>query len=121
MSYPSAAWSSRVPFEADRVDAVVGTSSAGELTQRLPDVTLLVVDRVGRAGAFARHPQAVREAIDGDHAFGAEQVRALDRELADRPAAPDGDDVSRLDAAGLGGHVARRKDVRQEEHLLVTE
>ena len=52
---------------------------------------------------------------------GAEQERAANGELPDRAAAPDRDRVARLDVAELGGHVAGRKDVRQEQDLLVGE
>ena len=107
-----------VRFHADRVDAGVGTAAAGHLFQRVEDVDLLVVDRLG-AGLVPRHLQPVGEAVDGDHPLGAEQEGAGDRELADRAAAPDGDHVARLDVAHLGAHVAGRQDVGEEQHLLV--
>src|SRR3712207_7871961 len=47
----------------------------------------------------------------------AEQQRAGDGELPDRAAAPDGDGVAGAYVAVLGGHVAGREDVSQEEHL----
>ena len=50
-----------------------------------------------------------------DHALGPEQEGAADGELPDRAAAPDGDRVARLDVAVLGGHVAGREDVGEEE------
>ena len=63
--------------------------------------------------------QAFRKTIDGDHALGAQEVRALDRELANRPAPPHGDGVAGTDAAVLRGHVAGGEDVGEEQHLLV--
>src|SRR5918999_1294786 len=72
-----------------------------------------------RPSLFTRHAQPRRETVDGDHALGAEQVRALDGELTDGSAAPHGDDVAPLDLAVLNRHVARWQDVRKEQHLLV--
>ena len=57
--------------------------------------------------------------LNADDALGSEQVRALDREQAHRPAPPHGDHVARLDVAHLCAHPSRRQDVREEEHLLV--
>ena len=90
------------------------------LAQRIGDVDGFIVQRLG-ARPVARHGQPVGEAVDRDHAFRAEQPRALDRELPDRSAAPHGDDVTGLDAAGFGRHEPGREDVGQEEHLLVGE
>ena len=68
-----------------------------------------------------RQPEARRPPVDRDHALGAQQVGAPDRELPDRAAAPDRDDVAGLDAAVLGRHVAGREDVGQEQDLLVAQ
>src|SRR6185437_9367032 len=65
--------------------------------------------------------QPRRETIDGDHTLGAEEPRALDGEEPHRAASPYGDRVPRADVALLSRHVARRKDVREEEHLLVAQ
>ena len=90
----------------------------GHLLQGLDYVVyLLVVDGLG--SAFFGHLQTVVEAVDGNHALGAEHESAADRELADRAAAPDGDRVARLDVAVLRAHVSGRENVGQEEHLLV--
>ena len=81
--------------------------------------TCCVVERLApclRRSASARRSG---KAVDGDDPLGAQQKRALDRELADRPAAPDRDRVARLDLAVLRGHVAGREDVGEEQHLLV--
>ena len=83
------------------------------------DVVFLEVDRFGAAVRARAIAQPLRHAIDRDDALGAEQIRALDRELAHRPAAPDGDGVAGLDVAVLGGHVTGREDVGEEQHLLV--
>ena len=54
-----------------------GPRPAGHLDERLGDaVDLFVVERLG-AALVARHLQPVGEAVDGDDALGAEQVRAL--------------------------------------------
>ena len=84
---------------------------------RVVDILLHEIERLG-AGRL-RHRQALRHRVDGDHALGAEQEGAADRELADRAAAPDGDRVAVLDVAELGRHVAGREDVGEEQHLLV--
>ena len=76
---------------------------------------------VSAPALLVRHAQAVVEPVDRDHPLGAEQVGALDRELADRAAAPDRDDVAGLDAAHVGGHVAGREDVGEKQHLVVVQ
>jgi len=48
-------------------------------------------------------------------------VGAFDRELTDRTAAPHLHRVAKFDLAGISGHVAVRKDAREEEDLLVGE
>lgn len=75
-------------LHADSVDAGVGAAAAGHLLEGIEDADLFVVDRFG-LGNLAGHTQALGETVDGDNAFGAEQVDALDGELADRAAAPD--------------------------------
>jgi hypothetical protein len=82
-------------------------------------VRLLVVDRLG--APLGGHVEALLEAVDGDDAPRPEQEGALDGEQPDGAAAPDGDGVARLDVAVLGGHVAGREDVAEEEHLLVVD
>ena len=83
-------------------------------------VHFLVVDRLG-SRVVARHVQTILESVDRNHALGAEEKRARDRELSDRTGAPHGDHVAPLDAAHLRAHVPGGKDVRQEEHLIVAE
>jgi hypothetical protein len=65
------------------------------------------------------HGQPLGDAVDGDHPAGPEHPRALDAELPDRSAPPDGDRVARLDLGVLGGHPGGREDVGQEQNLLV--
>ena len=67
---------------------------AGHRPQLLEDVDLFVVEHLRLAGRGGQL-QTFREPIDGNHPRGAEQIRALDRELADRAAAPDGNGVVR--------------------------
>ena len=69
----------------------------------------------------AREREPFRNGVDRDHTLGTEQKRALDGELADGTAAPDRDRLAAFEIAEIGGHVAGRKDVRQEQHLLVAQ
>jgi hypothetical protein len=62
------------------------------------DVDLFVVEDV-RTAPLARHAKPLREAVDPDHALGAEQEGALDGELPDGPASPHGNRVTGLDSA----------------------
>ncbi len=95
-----------------------GPASASQLFQRLDQIRRLrIVDDFG--AAFLRQPQPLRNAIDADHLARAQHLGAANGELSDRSAAPDRDDVTVLDIAVLGRHVAGREDVAQEEHLLV--
>src|SRR4029453_14825094 len=48
-----------------------------------------------------------------------EQIRALDGKLPDGTAAPDRNRVSRLDLTVCRGHISRREDVREKQHLFV--
>ncbi len=78
---------------------------------------LRVVDDFG--SAILCQPQTFRNAIDSDHLARTQHLRAANCELTDRAAAPDRDHTSVLDVAVFGRHVARRKDVAKEEHLVV--
>src|SRR5256885_12088809 len=49
----------------------------------------------------------------------AQQECAANRELAHRPAAPNRDRLARLDLAILSGHIASRKNVREEKNFLI--
>src|SRR4051795_13083946 len=74
---------------------------AGQHLELLDDVGVLrKVDDVGRAGAVARHLEAVVVLVDRDDLLGAEQDRARDRELADRTRAEHGDRLAAGDVAG---------------------
>src|SRR5271157_5904162 len=81
---------------------------------------MLEVDDLVRA-ARLRHRQAVRKPVDTDDFLGAEQHCAPNAELANRPGAPDRDRVSRPDIALHRSLPASRKDVAQEQDLLVGE
>ncbi len=52
--------------------------------------------------------------IDGNDTLRAEYERALNRKQPDRPAAPYGDRIARLDLAILGGHPAGGQDVGEK-------
>ena len=97
-----------------------GTLASRHLAQRIGHVDVRVIEDLGLAER-RRERQALGKAIDRDDPLGSEQERALDRELADGAAAPDGHGVARLDLAVLGRHVAGGKDVREEQDLLVGE
>src|SRR5919199_2391743 len=106
----------------DAIDDRVGAAAAREDLELLDDVRVLAeVDRVGGARAVERHLEPVVVLVDGDDALRAEHHGAGDGELPDRPGAEDGDHLPALDLAELGAHVARREDVREEQHLLVRE
>ena len=104
-------------FAADRVDAAVRTAIVGPRHQLVVDVDLREIDRLGAAGLG--HGEALGHLVDRDHPAGAHHQGRADGELADRPAAPDRDGIAVLDLGVLGGHVAGREDVGEEERLLV--
>jgi len=52
--------------------------------------------------------------LNRDHSTGSQHERGADGELAHRTTAPDRDRVARLDLRVDGGHVAGRKNVREE-------
>jgi hypothetical protein len=106
-----------VRLHADRVDALFRTPAGGQVAQPLEHAFILEIDR-DRAGRLG-HAEPLGQAIDRDHLFRAEQDRAADRELADRPRAPDRDRVGGLDVALHGALPAGRENVAQEQHLLV--
>ena len=108
-----------VRLRADRVDAGVRTAPIGQFLDPVVDVLLLEIERCG--ARRLRQSETFRDGVDGDHPFGTQHEGALDRELADRAAAPDRDGVAALQVAEVGGHVAGRKNVRQKEHLLVAQ
>ena len=107
----------RVRFHPDAVDRAVRAAARRRRLERLDDVLFREVDRVGAELARALEP--VRDAVDRDHALGAQQERALDREPSDRAAAPDRDGVAGRDLRLLRGLPAGREDVGEEQHLLV--
>src|ERR1051325_6825493 len=99
-------------------NARVRSAAARHFAQGVGDaVDFLVVDRL--RAAFLREAEPFGNAVDGDHAFGAEHEGAADRELSDRSAAPDGDGIAGLEVAILRGHVAGGKNVGQKQHLFI--
>ena len=100
-----------------RVDAGVGTASLGHFLDAVVDILLHEID--GLRTGLCRQRQTLRHGIDGNHPAGAQEKGAADRKLPDRPAAPDGDGLAALDVAEFRAHVARGKDVREEQDLLV--
>ena len=104
---------------ADGVDAAVRPAAIGHLHQRVVDVDCSSKLMVSRLAMLCGHVQPLGHVVDRDDAAGAQHPGALDRELADRAAAPDRDRIARLDLGIFGRHVAGREDVGQEQHLLV--
>ena len=109
-----------VRLEAHGIDAPVGTLTAGQGAKRVRHVDFHVVEDLGLA-LRRSHREPLRKAVDGNDALGAEQICALDGELTDGTAAPDGHRIARLDLAVLRGHVAGWKNVGEEQHLFIGE
>ena len=107
----------RMRLHPDCVDAGIRASTAGHFLQRLEHAQLFIVERFSTA--LARHAQSLGKAIDRDHTPRAEHECASDGELPHRTASPDCHRVALSNVAVLRGHVARRQDVREEQHLLV--
>jgi len=93
--------------------------TVGHLHQGVLDVLRGQVDGLG--ARLPRERQALRDAVDGNDALGAQHQTALDREHADRPAAPDRHSVLRTDVAVLGSLVGSGEDVTEKQDLLVGE
>src|SRR5690242_9709355 len=107
-------------FHADAVDDAIGSASAGTLVQCFQNVRLqAVIDDVGTTRG--RKAQTAFDAVDGDHAIGAEQICRTYCELPDRSASPYRDDVAVFDAALFRGLISRRKDIAEKQHPLVLE
>ena len=106
-----------VRLHPDGIDRRIGSAAASEFAQGVQHV-VAVLDR-DRARRL-RHRQPLRHAIDRIHLRRAEQQRAADGELAHRSATPHRHHrVARPDVAIFRRHVAGRKNIRQEQHLLV--
>lgn len=60
-----------------------------------------------------RHRQALRKAINRNHALGTERVRALDGKLFDGPAAEHGDAIAWLNVASFRRLIARRENIAE--------
>ena len=94
-----------VGFGADRVDAGIGAAAVGQFHDAVVDILLHEIERLG--AGLARQRQTLRHGVDRDHPLGAEQEGAADRELADRPAAPDRDGLAALDVAEIRAPCSR--------------
>src|SRR5215204_1009866 len=102
---------------ADCVDAGIGTASLGEFHDPVVDVFLHEIERFGATAPGKVEP--LRNGIDCDDPFGPQQKSALDCKLSDWAAAPDRDCLTAFEIAELRAHVTGRKNVGEEEHLLV--
>jgi hypothetical protein len=105
-------------FHAYTVDHHVSALALADLLDALEDIFFVEVDNVGST-RLSRHGDALRNGLDCDDAFRTEYLGRLDREQTDRSCAPNSHDFSALDAGLLGSLIARRKNVGEEEHLLI--
>ena len=105
-------------FAADGVDAAIRSATSRHFLQTFVDVFFLEVDRLGLTEPLGEL-EALRHTLDRDHTAGSEHPCALNREMTDRTAAPHRYRIARLDLRVFGGHVARRKDVGEEQHFLI--
>src|SRR5437016_2112927 len=99
-------------LHSDRVDARIGSPASSQLLQFFYHVDFFIIDRLRKS-----HPcefQPSRESINSDHTLGSQERSAANRKLADRPATPNGDGVTGLKVAVLGGHVTTGKNIRKE-------
>src|SRR5688572_22370704 len=104
-------------FASHGINARIGTASPRKFLERFRDAHLFVIER-DRARAFRGESQSFGKSIDCDHAFRAEQIGAPNREKTDWATAPDRHGIARLNVAILRGHISRRENVREKEHLL---
>ena len=73
----------------------------------------------GFGAKFGGKLKAFGKMVDGDDPLGAEQKGRLDRKQPNRSAAPHRNCISRFDVAIFGSHPPGRKNVRQEQNLIV--
>jgi hypothetical protein len=79
--------------------ASMQASAPRQLLDALVDVLLAEIERFGSSAP--RERQALSDRVDRDDAFRAEEEGAADRELPDRPVAPDRDRIAFLNVAEL--------------------
>src|SRR5215203_3686714 len=103
---------------ADPIDAGVGTPSLSELHDALVNILFHEIQSLGAAASSKLEP--LRHRIDGDDPLGPQQEGALDRKLSNGTAAPDRDCLASFEVAEFRAHVTGRKNVGEEQHLLVT-
>src|SRR5690349_19407352 len=104
----------------DRVDATIRAAAPGHFLPLVYDLTIADIEGFGFfffPGMF----QTLRNVVYCDDTFRAEHVGAFDGELADRPAAPDGNRIAGLNVTILRRHVAGGEDVGEKQRLLVTD
>src|SRR5687767_3634294 len=80
-------YGSAMCFQADAVNASVGSHAACHFTQLVVDTLVVEVKGFGFA-FFCGQAQPSRDMIYGNHTFRPKQIRTLDRELPDGPATP---------------------------------
>ena len=108
-----------VSFGADRVDACIRPPATSHLVERLLDVGLAVIDGFGLAVARGEF-KPFRHPVDHDDPLRSHHPRAAHCELADRSCSPHRNGFALFIADGVfRRHPASRKDVGQEQHLVV--
>jgi hypothetical protein len=107
-------------FGANGVDATVRPAAIRHLLDPFVNsgITLFEIDCLG-SPVFPRHFEAFWNAVDCDDPAGAEHPRALNAELAYRPATPDRDSIAGFDFRIFRRHVTSWKNVGQEKHLFI--
>ena len=106
-----------VRFQTDGIDAGIRAAPARPQMQFFERIDFGIVNRL--RARFLRQLESLGNVIDGDHTLRPQQERRLDREQSDRAAAPDGNRVAFLNVAVFRRFVTGRKDVGQEQNLLV--
>ena len=101
----------------DRLDHRVGAAPAGGLVDLGHRVAVGGVDRLGAELGGAG--EALGHHVDGEDAGGPVELRALQREHADRAEADHHHGVAGRDLGHLGAEVAGGEDVGEEHGLLV--
>gem|GEM_PF-4894504 len=104
-------------IDADGVDHPVDADAAGQPPDRLHRMLAVEVDHLGPLAAGGGQP--VLDAVDGEHAAGAEQPGGEDRELSHRAAPEHRHGVAVADLGDVGAEIAGGEDVGDQNRVLV--
>src|ERR1043165_6368379 len=93
-------------FSANGIDATVRSPASSHLLDSFVNrtIALFEIDCVS-SGVFPRHFEAFRNSVDRDDAAGAKHPCALNRELAYRPATPNGNSIARFNLCIFRRHI----------------